>query len=237
MTALPVDRGELCGGEYVRRSTGSARVFRGASSLEVRRPEGWFAGVSEDGPVVPRRPLREWVQVEGTRTTYALPSLVAKPGPWDNGAAELLLAYATAPPLDRREAVRLDFRGVAYFAYSAFDARWAIDAPGDLVVPGPFGLSVTDQSEFRTRFLPHLGSAHTDHLFTDATRELLRHFHVAFDDFGSYDILAVGCIVRPFTYPPVDAEEGTGGSDGFDEALLRAALELEDPPPIAIELV
>ena len=29
----------------------------------------------------------------------------------------------TAPPLDRREAVRLDFRGVAYFAYSAFDAR------------------------------------------------------------------------------------------------------------------
>lgn len=148
----------------------------------------------------------------------------------------MLLAYATAPLPDHREAVRLDFRGVAYFAYSAFDARWAIDEPGELEVPLPFGLSVTDRSPFRTRYIAHLDSAHTEYLLSDRVKELLRHFHVAFGDFGSYDVLAIDCIVRAFTDPPVSPAGDSGESAGFDSGLLRAALAMEDPGPIALEL-
>jgi hypothetical protein len=148
----------------------------------------------------------------------------------------LLLAYATAPLPDHREAVRLDFRGVAYFAYSAFDARWAIDEPGELEVPLPLGLSVTDRSPFMTRYIAHLDSADTEYLFSDRVKEVLRHFHVAFDDVGSYDILAIDCIVRAFAYPPVSPAEDPGTSAGFDSGLLRAALAMEDPGPIAVEL-
>lgn len=193
--------------------------------------------------LIPPRPLSQWATIPGTRTTWAgqVP-LVMNRGPFETGYASVMLAYPTSE-LAERQAVRLDFRWVVQLRYSSFWAADPADPAGIAAAETTFALSVLDDSplvrDFAVRYSdPEAwGPVFGDHRPAD----VLRHFHISFDDFGSYDVLAVDCVVRGFTLSPDEERPWDPDSTPLERAaeqarddamLLADAMALEPLPPI-----
>lgn len=184
--------------------------------------------------VVPQRRVREWTTVPGTRTTYGAPAPVLVHRGWrDAGNASVWMSYPTADitSADAR-AVRLDFRWVVQLTFTSF---WADDeGPTDEpdLSDNLFALNVRDGSQTVETF----AKGYHDNegwrpVFGDRRPEdILRHFQIAFDDFGFYDVLAADCVVREFTLSAATRAATTEGDR--EEALVADAVALGPVTPI-----
>lgn len=180
----------------------------------------------------------------GTPTTHSsVTPVVINRGVFEGGMASVVMAYPTSE-LSDRQAVRLDFRWVVQIL---FTSSWAAD-PAEVALSGAahthFALSVLDESSLVGEFSAGYQDPESWRpVFGDRRpAEVLRHFHIGFDDFGRYDLIAVDCVARPFTCRPTEqrpwgpqaslAEHGAQQAD--EEALLLAdAMALPPLPPIS----
>lgn len=193
--------------------------------------------------MIPPRRLSQWVTVPGTRTTYAsVVPLVANRGVLESGLAEVVMAYPTSE-LSERKAVRLDFRWVVQLLYTSFWSTDPAEAAGIATADRIFALNVLDESPLVREFAAGYSDPESwGPVFGDRSpEEILRHFHISFDDFGSYDVLAVDCVARSFSVSPNErrpwdpnaSPAERAAEQAEEEALLLAdAMALAPLPPI-----
>jgi hypothetical protein len=85
----------------------------------------------------------------------------------------------------------------------AFTSFWRSDPAEVAGIDTPdriFALNVLDNSPLVDQFLS--GYSATEWPFDHPPKEVIRHYHVSFDDFGSYNVLAVDCAARAFSWSP-----------------------------------
>ena len=178
--------------------------------------------------------------VPGTETTFAgvVPVLVNR-GAFETGVTRLVMAYPTSERSDRvQQGVRLDFRWVVQLQFTSF---WGAD-PAEVSAIGAAGrvlaLNVLDDSPQLAQFLEGYRDPEWERVFgTHRPADILRHFHIAFDDYGGYDVMAADCIARSFPLspaPPREAEPAPAGratAQHQDEERLLADAHLLDPVP------
>lgn len=193
--------------------------------------------------LIPPRPLSQWAAIPGTRTTWAgVVPLVINRGPFESGLAEVVMAYQTSERSER-QAVRLDFRWVVQLLYSSFWAADPAESSGVGAAATTFALNVLDDSPMVREFTAGYSDPESwVPVFGDRRpEEVIRHFHIAFDDFGSYNLLAVDCVVRSFTLSPSEARPWDPNTTPVDRAaeqaqfealLLADAMALAPLPPI-----
>jgi hypothetical protein len=194
--------------------------------------------------LIPPRRLNQWTMVPGTRTTYAgVVPLVINRGVFEAGMASVVIAYPTTERSDPlQQGVRLEFRWVLQLVYTSF---WAADPtePGIGAAGTTFALNVLDDSPLVGEFT----AAYSDPegwewVFGDHRPEdLIRHFHIVFDDFGTYDVLAVDCVARNFPLSPSEQRPWDPSASAVEHAaeqaqdevlLLGDAMALDPLPPI-----
>jgi hypothetical protein len=83
-----------------------------------------------------------------------------------------------------------------------------------------------DRSAFKDSYLSNLGDPEWGRVFATSPADVLRHFHIAFDDYGHYDVLAAHCAVREFPTSPLDASTDRAAWD-FDACAAHAAREAQ----------
>jgi hypothetical protein len=152
------------------------------------------------------------------------------------------MAYPTSER-SQRQGVRLDFRWVVQLLYTSF---WAVDpaeAVGIEAASRIFALNVLDDSQMVRDFASSYSDPESWAPVFGGQRpeEVTRHFHIAFDDFGSYNVLAVDCVARLFPLSPRDRlrsdPTATPGQRAAEQAqqeaqLLADAMALDPLPPI-----
>lgn len=190
--------------------------------------------------LIPPRRLSQWTTVEGTRTTYAggVPVVINR-GAFEAGMASVAIAYPTAERSDpQQQGVRLDFRWVVQLCYTSFWAPDPADAAGIEVGSRIFALNVLDDSPVVREFASGYSDSESwGPVFGDRRpEEVIRHFHIAFDDFGSYDVLAVDCIARNFALSPSERRPWDPDASLVERAAEQAereALVLADAMALA----
>lgn len=184
--------------------------------------------------LIPPRVQDTWVAIEGTRTTYADPvCAVTSRIIFEAPASNVMLAYP-ATPLDERRGVRIDFLWAVHVHYSSF---FASDPTDQEDLPRRFALAVCDRSAFKDSCLSSFRDPEWARVFSSTPTDTLRHFHITFDDFGRYDVLAAHGAVREFSTSPLDASTDRSAWDSDARAthaareaqLLRDALALDRP--------
>lgn len=193
--------------------------------------------------LIPPRRLSQWATIPGTRTTYAsVVPLVVNRGVSESGLAEVVMAYPTSERSERK-AVRLDFRWVVQLLYTSF---WAADPAEDAGIGAAdttFALNVLDDSPLVREFAAGYSDPESWTPAFGARRpeDVIRHFYIAFDDFGVYNVLAVDCVARSFSVSPSEPRDWDPNAtpvertveQAREEALLLAdAMALAPLPPI-----
>lgn len=195
--------------------------------------------------LIPPRRLTEWTLVPGTRTTYAgVIPVVLNRGVSEAGMASAVIAYPTSERSDPlRQGVRLDFRWVVQMLYTSFWASDPAEATGIGATTRIFALNVRDNSPLVTEFVAGYSDSESwTPVFGDRRpEEVIRHFHIAFDDFGTYDVLAVDCVARNFPLSPGERRPWDPNASLVERAeeqaqrealLLADAMALAPLPPI-----
>lgn len=127
--------------------------------------------------------------------------------------------------------------------YTSF---WAVDpaeAEGIGEASRIFALNVLDDSAMVREFTSGYSDPESwEPVFGDhRPEEVIRHFHISFDDFGSYDVLAVDCVARSFLLSPSERLPGHPGASAGQRAaeqvrretlVLADAMALDPLPPI-----
>lgn len=195
--------------------------------------------------LIPPRRLTQWTTIPGTETTYAgVVPLVVNRGLFEAGTASVVVAYPMSERSDpRQQGVRLDFSWVVQIRFTSF---WGTD-PAEAADIGAadriFALNVLDESALASEFLAGYSDPESwEPVFGDHRPEqVIRHFHVAFDDFGSYDVLAADCAARKFPLSPREqipwdpnaSPAQSAAEQARREVLLLAdAMALDPLPPI-----
>jgi hypothetical protein len=186
--------------------------------------------------LIPPRAQATWVAIEGTQTTYADPvCLLGSRIIRDVPASNVMLAYPATPLGEpTRYGIRIDFLWTVQIQYSSFFGR---DPTESEDLPRRFALAICDRSAFKESYLLSRGDPEWDRGFASSPNDTLRHLHIAFDDFGHYDVLAAHCAVREFPMSPLDAstDRSAWNSDARathtarEAQLLRDSLTLDRP--------
>lgn len=154
------------------------------------------------------------------------------------------MAYPASERSDpMRQGVRLDFRWVVQLLYTSFWAADPAEAAGIGAASRIFALNVLDDSPMVRGFTAGYSDPESwVPVFGDHRPEdVIRHFHIAFDDFGSYDVLAVDCVARSFTLsaseqwpwdPNASLVERAAAQAQREALLLSDAMALAPLPPI-----
>lgn len=195
--------------------------------------------------LIPPRRLSRWATIGGTETTFAgVAPLVANRGPFESGLAEVTIAYPTSErSAPAQQGVRLDFRWVVQLLYTSF---WAADPAEEAGIGDAsriFALNVLDDSPMVSEFTAGYSDPEIwERVFGDRRPdEVIRHFHITFDDFGSYNVLAVDCVARSFTLSPSEQRPWDPNASPVERAteqaqrqvlLLADAMTLAPLPPI-----
>lgn len=150
------------------------------------------------------------------------------------------MAYPTSPrTVPRPQGVRLDFRWVVHLRFTGFWGPDPADATALDEVDRIFALNVLDESPLVSQFLG--GYSDTEWPFNYRPEEVIRHFHVAFDDFGGYDVLAIDCKARMFPWsaseqlpcePGVPLAQRSKEQAKEESSVLAGAMALDPLPPI-----
>jgi hypothetical protein len=152
--------------------------------------------------LIPARRLSHWAAIPGTETNYAgVVPVVANRHILETAAATVVMAYPTSPRTDPQpRGIRLDFGWVVQLAFTSFWRSDPAEVAGIDTADRIFALNVLDNSPLVDQFLS--GYSATEWPFDHPPKEVIRHFHVSFDDFGSYNVLAVDCAARAFSWSP-----------------------------------
>lgn len=173
--------------------------------------------------LIPPRVQATWVTIEGTRTTYADPvCAVVNRLMLEAPASDVMLAYPTTPVYEGG-CVRIDFLWAVSVEFSSF---YGPNPTEQEDLPQCFALSVCDRSAFRDSYLSSFHDAEWGWSFGSEPTDTLRHFHISFDDFGRYDVIAAHCVVREFQASPLDASTDRSAWDR-DARATHAALEMK----------
>jgi hypothetical protein len=191
--------------------------------------------------LIPPRRLAEWTTVPGSETRYAgVVPLLADRGLFETPAATVVMAYPTSERSDPfQEGVRFDFRWVVQLQFTSFRGANLAEVNGSRT---PFAMNVSDDSPLISQFVAGFSDPDWERIFGEQQpQDVIRHFHVSFDDFGRYDVLAADCVARSFALSPGEGPHWEPGvppaqfaAEKAQEAarLLADAMILEPPPPL-----
>jgi hypothetical protein len=153
----------------------------------------------------------------------------------DAPASNMMLAYPATPLGEEdRHGIRIDFLWAVQVVCSSF---FGPDPTRDEDLPQYFALTMSDRSAFKASSLSQLRDPEWDWVFASGPADVLRHFHISFDDYGRFDVLAAHCEVREFRTSPLDASTDRSAWDSDARAthaareaqLLRDSLALDRP--------
>lgn len=186
--------------------------------------------------LIPPRVQTSWVAIEGTATTHADPVCAVVSRIMDDAPASNMMLAFPATPLGEEgsRGIRIDFLWAVQVVCSSF---FGSDPTQDLDLPEYFALTVSDRSDFKASSLSHLRDPEWDWVFASGPVDVLRHFHIGFDDYGHFDVLAAHCEVREFRTSPFDASTDRSAWDSDaraahaarEEQLLHDSLALDRP--------